>query len=443
MLALADSKELEPSIDTIRALTQTDKEFYGILHDPITIRTFIYTLAQKFDVPSEYIAKKLSIDSSRIYQALSLQLLSALWQQDFDTAATLIKDGADINFQTADSYPTEYNLEMTLGMLAIPSFHMLEELLHKEIRAQQVMKIMTDISSFPKEFEILQSCVQEAGFASEENLAGIFHKAQIDHARQLELAQALAQRTKKLFADDNLVDKLLAQIKNDDLQEALALIKAKKIKPCNGTMITIAGDTSSIVGAGFSVVMYAIITNQLAILEWLIEHNADLNATMGTGHTALLIAIKLDRSDMVELLIRKGTDINQKNRLYEKLGNTINVGDIMVSVCKVKFYYDKTLHDLLESKDIESIVYHALKRPGSTPLIALACKDGHTDLMKLLLSHSADPLIKDDKGWTAFDYMKSKARKNDPARKEKIQLLEEAIFKKQSFICCSKKIDCL
>ncbi len=42
-----------------------------------------------------------------------------------------------------------------------------------------------------------------------------------------------------------------------------------------------------IIGANFSLIMYAIAANQLDLLEWLIKHKANLDLTMGTGDTAL------------------------------------------------------------------------------------------------------------------------------------------------------------
>ena len=67
ILTLVQSSTVDEAINTIRSLTRTNKEFNTIGHDPIMTRAIIRILAQKFNVPSEYIAQQLSTRITRIY----------------------------------------------------------------------------------------------------------------------------------------------------------------------------------------------------------------------------------------------------------------------------------------------------------------------------------------------------------------------------------------
>ena len=127
ILTLVQSSTVDEAINTIRSLTETNKELHAIANDPLLTRAIIRILAQKFNVPSEYIAQQLSTPGSNEYIFLSKNLISTLWQgahfNEFNAienkAEDLIKAGADIDFQAADTYPihcTEINPVVISGL---------------------------------------------------------------------------------------------------------------------------------------------------------------------------------------------------------------------------------------------------------------------------------------------------------------------------------------
>lgn len=389
VLILTQSKRLEEAIHTIRSLTQTNKKFNTIINNPITTRTIIRFLAQKFNAPTEYIAQQLNTAGSQQYVALSLQLMQALWQYNWDEAENLLKIGADVNFQTADTYPAICGLSEGIK--------------------QQWLKISPEI-----------------------------HKNKFQKVLEVQKGKIISRRV-------------------------------------NGITTCILNNAHGcIIGAGFSLVMYAIASNQFVILEWLTDHNANLNLTMNTGDTALLMAINMGKPSIIEWLINNGADINQQNKMNAainpKISNIVSGGSFATDIKKLNHYYDTTLYSLLNHEKLRSIIIPALNGPGATPIIRLLRQgsqftqeefndlfmlliikganlnlqdgdgntalrllvftNGHANLMKLLLDHGADPTIKDKDDMNALDRMLFEGTsENDPEREEKIQLLEDAMKK--------------
>lgn len=391
LLTLTQSQTLEKAIQTIHSLAQTNKEFNTIANNPITIRTIIRFLAQKFTIPSEYIAQQLSTQGSQQYVALSLQLMHALWQHNWDDAENLIKAGADIDFQTTDTYPLICGLS--------------------EGMKQQWLEISSKI--------------------------------------------------------DNNHSQVIQEVQNDKIV----------LRQLNGIATFIVNNANGcIIGACFSLVMYAIASNQPAIIAWLINHNANLNLTMSTGDTALLMAINLGNKKIIELLVKDGADINQQNTMnatmHEKITKVVGYGNFATDIKKLNYYYDATLYSLLDHKTLRSLIITALNGPKATPIIRLirssrqftqeefnellmllinkganlnlqdgdnntplrllVFTNGHANLMKFLLNHGADPSIKDSDGMNALDRMLFEGTsESDPEREEKIRLLEDAMQKYQ------------
>lgn len=385
LLILTQSSTMEEAIQTIRSLTQTNKEFNALVNEPITMRTIIRLLVQKFNAPSEYIAQQLNTSGSQQYVALSLQLMHALWQHDWTAAENLLKTGADVDFQTADTHPLIYGLN--------------------EGMKQQWLEIKSEVDK--DKFQIVQE-VQKGKIIS---------------------------------------------------------------RKVNGITIFIVNDAyGCMIGASFSLVMYAIASNQFDILTWLTNHNANLDLTMSTGDTALLMAINIGKFEMIQWLINNGADINQQNNMHEKITQVVGGGSFATDIKKLNHYYDTTLYSLLNHTDLRSIIIPAFNGPGATPIIRLlrsskkftqeefnelltlllnkranlnlqdddgntalrllVFTNGHAKLMKLLLDHGSNPTIKDRDGMNALERMTFEGTsENDPEREEKIRLLEDAIRK--------------
>ncbi len=527
VLTLAQSDTMEEAIQAIRSLTETDTAFNIAANDPIIIRAIIRILAQKFNAPSEYIAQQLSTKGSEQYVDLSKSLIATLWQgahfHYFDaiekSAEDLINAGADIDFQTADTYPMVCGSSDDIDPTVIYALEKLAASLPQTIETQQIIANIKQIA-FKKWPELYIHRKKQPKFLEKEvtqEVISIF--MEMDKFRRLSkeeqkqklltskkysqelLAhfeesvkksqsdlQATVQLLKNTFPNDKQWKKLSEEISKGKLQKALDIVTLQQPTKYKGILVFIRKETNTcIIGANFSLVMYAIATNQPTILEWLIKHKANLNLTMGAGDTALLMAMSMGRPQMAELLINNGANINQKGTLNEETDRALrklNGFGINVNLANSYFdaaehallpYYDPILYSLLNGNELISIMADALLGVGIPPLfrlimmliykklfseeefnalftlliskgadpniqensygvtalMALALVDGHANLIKSLLDYGADPFIKNNKSMTALDYMKSERRENDPELNEKIRLLEEAMKKER------------
>jgi len=440
LMMLAYVSTVEEAVNAIRSLTETSKEFNAIANDPKMIRTIIQILVQKFNVPSEYIAQQLSIKGSEQYIALSLQLMKALWQKDFVQAEKLLYEGADIDFQPADIYPMVCGPKNLVNLRVLPAL-------------TQLNKLIIDFIAI------------QANLDTQEK------------AHQKNRMRDFAFQVKDMF-DKEKFDQLLDNIDEENFKEVRAVIKPLLITKTKGLFCFYGfGDgTNCLIGAGLSFVMYAILDIQLDILRWLINHKANLNLTMGTGDTALLIAILLGDNEITELLIKNGADVNQKKltKISEAISKAYH--DIGIHMIIPSNYpgseYDETFNSLIQTEELRTIMeelsgevtpllallynrrrftheeLHDLftlllnngANPdiqnvdnGNTPLMILTFtkRKGSANLMQILLDRGANPFIKNNEGVTPLDYIKSAIAENDPERKEKIQLLEDAMKKEK------------
>jgi len=516
IVALTESKTLDEAIKAIRALTETNKEFNLIINEPVATRILIHLLVQKFKAPSEYIAQQLSTTGSERYIMLSKRLIAVLWQaEDFATAEQLINAGADIDFQTADTYPIHCGATDQLNPTVMTDLHRLAAILPMLIETQQMIAIIKEIvfKKWPelylyrkKQSKFLEKIAEEMEplimemhefrtLSREEQkqklLASKKYSQQLLAHFQEDLQagqpglQAIAQSLRHAFPQNKQWKKLLEKISKGKFQKALDIVTSQQTIKYHGILLFLeTGEHTCIIGANFSLLMYAMITSRPAILEWLIKHKADLSLTMGTGDTALLMAMSMGNQQMVELLINNGADINQKSVVSEETDKILRkLGRFMLHVSylniyfnpinhMVQFHYDLSLYNSLNPQELGVLMRDALMGLGGSPLshlvalfmhkknfnkeqfnalfnlliskganlnmqnenehtalFATVFTNGHANIMKLLLDHGANPTIKDNKGMTALDYMKSEKSANDPERDEKIRLLEEAMKK--------------
>ncbi len=471
IVLLTTSDTLEEAIEAVRALTETNKELNAIVNNPITTRTLVRIMAQKFTAPSEYIAMKLSTQGSANYRALSLDLMNTLWQEDFVQAEDLVNEGADIDFQTADTYPMLCEANDILNTDAIFHLGILTTALPIAISIQGLIASKQDTLPELKSLQNNDFLKDKIQSLVQKNQADL-ENAQAKLKEIKSLISNAIQRTKILLTDTQ-INQLSAKIDEDHFQEALDIIK--QAKKYNGIIGYFPNNTNTyIFGANFSLVMYAIASDQLSILEWLINHKANLNVTMGTGDTALLMAISMGKKKTIELLLYNGADINQQNTLNKETRDEINRIIIEKSnVAKINYYYDTALYNSLDNETLKLIMFYGLTMPGQTPVIRLLNEinefaeeefnalltlflskganlnmqtmygdsalrllttiehDGFAKMMKLLLDHGADPSIKNNYDKTALDYSKEEDEEEDHERDEKIQLLEDAMKKQQ------------
>jgi hypothetical protein len=517
VLAVARSGTLQETIEAIRGLIETNKEFNVMLNDPIIIRAIIHILVQKFNTPSEYIAQQLSTKGSEQYITLSKELMATLWQGEyFHYAENLINRGADIDFQTADTYPIQCGSNNEMNPIVIAGLSRLAAFLPQAIQTQQIIANIKSIlfKKWPalivhrkqpkflereaaEEFSIFKKMSNFMNLSQKEQKQILLtskkdsqellvHFEESLHTLQSNL-QEIVQAVQETFPHDKQWKTLSEKMSKGKFQKAFDIVTRQSTTQYKGILVYTIGETDTcIIGANFSLVMYAIVSNQLTILKWLIEHQANLDLTMGTGDSALLIAMSLGKQQMVELLINNGAHINQKNALNEETHNKVlkigknfilNIGIenmyFDAPMHAVLHYYDPTLYSVLNLPELILMMRDGFMIPGGTPLfrlvmmrmdkqfneeefnvllklllnkganpniqtkdgetalIALSVTEGHAQAMQLLLDHGADPTIKNSEGMTALDYVKSKGNENDPEREEKIELLEKAIKKQQ------------
>ncbi len=67
-------------------------------------------------------------------------------------------------------------------------------------------------------------------------------------------------------------------------------------------------------GNGWTPLLHAVHTNQLATAEVLLEHGADVNRGGPDGTTPLMMAAGYGRDEMVMLLLRHGADVHRVSR---------------------------------------------------------------------------------------------------------------------------------
>lgn len=110
---------------------------------------------------------------------------------------------------------------------------------------------------------------------------------------------------------------------------------------------------------GFSPIIMAAYFDQLEIVSFLLENNADIDSKDTSGNTAIMGSSFKGYEAIVRKLIEKGADLNCRNNM------------------------------------------------GATALI-YAASFGHLEIARLLLAAGADTSVRDQKGYTAYENAKLK-----------------------------------
>ncbi len=152
----------------------------------------------------------------------------------------------------------------------------------------------------------------------------------------------------------------------------------------------------------------------LGVVEHLLAHGADISARDERDCTPLHGAVERGLPEMVELLLRRGAEPNPSNASGEGADGVLvdlaldhgktSVADILVRH-GARFDPDAEgrLHNAAANLRLEGVRWllaqgaaiDCLDSQGNTPLISAA---GHTEVVRLLLSHGADPRRKNARG---------------------------------------------
>jgi len=130
---------------------------------------------------------------------------------------------------------------------------------------------------------------------------------------------------------------------------------------------------------GISILMYAVCSKNMSLIEYLIEKGVDLNAKDSRGETPLTWAASRDDEKIVEMLESRG---GKWNKIIDQNGDLL-----FGAFQKNNLYY---LSKLLNSAKINPNV---LNREGMSPFL-IAASEGNLEMLKILAESGADILQK-------------------------------------------------
>lgn len=158
-------------------------------------------------------------------------------------------------------------------------------------------------------------------------------------------------------------------------------------------MLTHGAKTNLQDKSGFTALMAAVVTGDLAIVNMFLEQDTNLEAKVTGGYNVLMIALVNEKVDMeiVNTLIKKGAKLDAIDFTSQD-----SVGDTLLINAAESERPDKIEFILNNGAKV-----NATNKRGYTPLM-IAAKEGNAKVVKLLLSHNADIHIKARDGQNAY-----------------------------------------
>ena len=132
--------------------------------------------------------------------------------------------------------------------------------------------------------------------------------------------------------------------------------------------------------------------NHLKVVQSLLRHGADVNATGMWGQTPLLFASDWGHLEVVRWLLQHDADVNAKDE----------VDDLTSLHLAASRGHSETVRALLNhNADTNSLTYY-----GRTPLHEASIY-GRVEVVRLLLNHGANPEARDKYQWTSLHFASS------------------------------------
>ena len=172
---------------------------------------------------------------------------------------------------------------------------------------------------------------------------------------------------------------------------------------------------------GRTALHYAVREQLLDVVQFLIYHGADINATTHELYTPLHYATALQNRDIIHILLSAGANANAKSRngttaLHIASGFS-HLRKLMRPGCGVHYdehltdhsshFYNKS--DIVFNPEIIKLLINNganIESRGEcgTTVFHEACRTGRFDLVKLFLQYGADPYTKDEENRTSLHH---------------------------------------
>ena len=225
----------------------------------------------------------------------------------------------------------------------------------------------------------------------------------IDHGAEVNAREHLRETTPLMWAAaQNHADVVRLLIAHG----ADANLQSKKVEARKQYGLNAKVKTNGVIG-GMTALVLAAREGALESVRALVEAKADLNGTTGDGSSAMLVAIQNGHYDVARYLVEQGADVNLANSkgwnpLYLAIKNrNLETGTIPVpngdqAMDFIKLLLDRgvnvnaRLSANTEIRNGQRATW--LNENGATPFLRAALC-GDVEVMKLLLSHGADPNI--------------------------------------------------
>jgi len=133
----------------------------------------------------------------------------------------------------------------------------------------------------------------------------------------------------------------------------------------------------------------AVASNNIAEVDRLLMDGANPNEKGMMGHSPLIMAVRCDYSLIVEYLLKAGANPNQKDNLqWAPLHHAVKTDNANLDMITMLVHFGADAN----------IADSHLRTP-----LHRAAQFGHVEAVRLLLSLGANPIAKDENGWTPLD----------------------------------------